>query len=123
MSAVCRARRVAARGGRHHVAVLSLPGGRKVLALDVLVVLWTLAWIAVGVVVALSVAQLSDLTASFRSVGGAIAGVGDTLGSIQVPLLGGPLETASKAVSAAGREIVARGDAVRSEVDQASVVL
>ncbi|HLL86765.1 MAG TPA: hypothetical protein VK387_05600 [Thermoleophilaceae bacterium] len=103
--------------------MLSLPTGRKLLVLDAAVAVWALAWIAVGVVVGLSVAQLSELTGAFRAVGGAIGGVGDTLGSIQVPLLGGPLETASDAVSAAGRDVTARGDAVRADIERASVAL
>ena len=104
-------------------AVLSLPSGRKLVVLDMAVVVWTLAWIAVGVVVGLSVARLGELTDAFRTVGAAIGGVGGTLGSIHVPILGGPLETASDAVRAAGRDVTARGDAVRGGVEQASVVL
>jgi hypothetical protein len=69
------------------------------------------------------VAQLTGLTGAFRTVGTAIAGVGDTLGSLRVPLLGGPLAAASDAVTAAGREILARGADVRGEIIQASVLL
>ena len=103
--------------------MLQLPTGRKLLLLDAAVVGWTIAWILGGIVVGLSVAQLTELTGAFRTVGGAIAGVGDTLGSVQVPLIDAPLETASDAVSAAGREVTARGDAVRGEIHQASALL
>jgi hypothetical protein len=103
--------------------VVSLPSGRRLLALDAAVVLWALAWVAVGVVVALSVVQLTQLTGAFDTVGGAITSVGDTLGSLRVPIFGGPLAAASDSVSGAGRLIAARGSAVRGEIEQASVVL
>lgn len=103
--------------------MLNLPNGRKVLALDLVVVLWTVAWIIVGVVVAETVADLAELTGAFRSVGGAIGGVGETLGNVNVPLLGAPLDRASGAISEAGREIVARGDSVRFEVERAAMLL
>jgi hypothetical protein len=103
--------------------MLPLPSGNRLVALDVAVVVWSLAWIAIGVVVGLSFAQLTDLTGAFRTVGGAIAGVGDTLGSIQIPILGAPLGAASDAVGAAGREVTARGDALRGEIEQASILI
>jgi hypothetical protein len=103
--------------------VLSLPRGRRVLVVDAAVVLWVVAWIAIGVAVGATMSQLGDLTGAFREVGGAISGVGETLGAIQVPLLGGPLERASDAVTTAGRDVSARGDAVRSEIDRASILL
>jgi len=103
--------------------VLNLPNGRKLLALDLVVALWTVAWIVVGVVVAETVAELTQLTGAFRSVGGAVGGVGETLGNVNVPLLGAPLDRASGAIRDAGREIVARGDSVRDEIERAAMLL
>jgi hypothetical protein len=91
--------------------------------LDALVALWAFAWILVGVLVAATVVQLTELTGAFRSVGGAITGVGETLGGVDVPILGGPLEGASEAVRDAGRGVTARGEAVRGDIERASVVL
>jgi hypothetical protein len=80
-------------------------------------------WIIIGAVVGVSLAQLTELTGAFRTVGGAITGVGDVLGSIHVPLLGGPLQGASDAITGAGHEVAARGDAVRGEIVRASILL
>ncbi len=93
------------------------------LALDALVVVWVSAWIVMGVVVGEAVADLTRLTATFRSVGGAVAHVGGTLVGIDVPFLGGPLDRASRAIMEAGRDIVARGIAARGEIEQASALL
>jgi hypothetical protein len=103
--------------------VLSLPSGRRVLLLDALVALWALMWILVGVLVAATVVQLTELTGAFRAVGGAVTGLGDTLGGIDVPIIGGPLEGASEAVRDAGRGVTARGEAVRGDIERTSVVL
>jgi hypothetical protein len=91
--------------------------------LDALVALWALMWILVGVLVAASVVQLTELTGAFRAVGGAVTGVGETLGGIDVPIIGGPLKGASEAVRDAGRGVTARGEAVRGDIERASVVL
>nr|MDQ3357205.1 hypothetical protein [Actinomycetota bacterium] len=103
--------------------MLTLPSGRKVLALDVAVLVWLVAWILVGVAVAEAVGGLTELTAAFRSVGGAVEGVGQTLGSVDIPLVGEPLERASGAVRDAGRDIVARGEATRDEIERAAYLI
>lgn len=103
--------------------MLTLPSGRRVLALDALVLVWVSAWILIGVAVGEAVADLTSLTATFRSVGGAVAHVGGTLMGIDVPLIGGPLDRASRAITEAGRNIVARGIAAREEIEQASALL
>ena len=103
--------------------MLTLPSGRKVLALDVAVLVWSAAWILVGVAVAEAVGGLTELTAAFRSVGGAVEGVGQTLGSVDIPLVGEPLERASGAVRDAGRDIVARGEATRDGIERAAYLI
>ena len=103
--------------------MLTLPSGRKVLALDVAVLVWLVAWILVGVAVAEAVGGLTELTAAFRSVGGAVEGVGQTLGSVDIPLVGEPLERASGAVRDAGRDIVARGEATRDGIERAAYLI
>ena len=103
--------------------MLTLPAGRKVLALDFAVVLWSFVWILVGVAVAGTVAGLTDLTVAFRSVGEAVGGVGETLGGINVPLVGEPLDRASGAVRDAGRDIVMRGEATRDGIERFALVI
>ncbi len=103
--------------------MLTLPNGRKVLLLDLAVLAWSVMWILVGVAVAETVGGLTELTGAFRSVGGAVGGVGETLGSVDVPLLGGALDEAGAAVSDAGRDIVARGEATRDEIERAAFLI
>jgi hypothetical protein len=103
--------------------MLTLPAGRKVLALDIVLVLWACLWIVIGVAVAETLAGLTDLTLAFRAVGGAVGGVGETLGSINVPLVGEPLDRASGAVRDAGRDIVARGAAARDEIQRIALFI
>lgn len=103
--------------------MLMLPSGRKVLALDLAVAVWTLAWILAGVAVAQTVGDLTQLTGAFRTVGGAIASVGETLGSVNVPLIGEALDRASGTVTQAGADIVARGNATREEIEQAAIMI
>ena len=103
--------------------MLTLPSGRKVLLLDLAVLAWSAAWIFVGVAVAEAVGGLTELTGAFRSVGGAVGGVGETLGSVDLPLIGGALDEAAGAVSDAGRDIVARGEATRDEIQRAAYLI
>lgn len=103
--------------------MLTLPSGRKVLALDIAVVVWTVVWTLVGVAVAEALEDLTMLTGSFRSVGAAVTTVGETLGSVNLPLLGEALDRASDAVRAAGRDIVARGEATRDEIRNAALLI
>ncbi len=103
--------------------MLTLPRGRRVLALDALVVVWVSAWILIGLAVAEAVADLTKLTQTFRSVGGAVVEVGGALDGLDVPFLGGPIDRTSRAITEAGRDIVARGSAAREEIEQASALL
>ncbi|HEV2773532.1 MAG TPA: hypothetical protein VGV57_12040 [Thermoleophilaceae bacterium] len=103
--------------------MITIPHGRSVFALDAIVVAWTVAWIAVGIEVADTLYGLTELSGTFRSVGNAIGEVGRTLGGVNLPLVGAPLDRASEAVEGAGRDIVASGLAARSEIVRASILL
>lgn len=103
--------------------MLTLPNGRAVLVLDAIVVAWTVVWIAVGVTVADTVYGLTELSGTFRSVGNAVGEVGRTLGGVNLPLIGAPLDRAAGAVQGAGRDIVDSGVAAREEIEQTSLLL
>lgn len=103
--------------------MLTLPNGRAVLVLDAIVVAWTVVWIAVGVTVAETVYGLTELSGTFRSVGNAVGEVGRTLGGVNLPLIGAPLDRAAGAVQGAGRDIVNSGVAARAEIEQTSLLL
>ena len=101
----------------------ALPSGNKLRVLDALVVLWTLAWIGVGIAVGEALSDLTRLTGSFRTVGEAIISVGEVLAGLEIPILGGPIGRAADAILGAGRDVVARGTAVRAEIEQASFLV
>ena len=103
--------------------MLTLPNGRLVLALDAIVVAWTAVWIAVGIEVADTVYGLTELSGTFRSVGNAVGEVGRTLDSVNLPLIGQPLDRASEAIEGAGRDVVASGLAARAEIERTSILL
>ena len=88
-----------------------------------MVAAWVLLWILIGVVVGESVAALTGLTGAFRAVGEAIGGVGTTLASLELPLVGGALDDAGEAVAAAGEDVSARGQAVRGSIERAAVMV
>jgi hypothetical protein len=101
--------------------MLTMPTGRKVLILDTLVAVWLLAWIVVGVLAAETVGELTALSGTFATVGGAVGSVGETLGGVEVPLLSDPLEGAGAAIETAGSDIVARGLSLREKIERISV--
>jgi hypothetical protein len=101
--------------------MLTMPSGRKVLLLDALGAAWVLAWIVAGVLAAQTVAQLTELSGTFGTVGGAVGSVGETLGNVDVPLLSDPLEGAGQAIETTGRDIVARGLSLREKIERVSV--
>jgi hypothetical protein len=101
----------------------SLPSGRRVLLLDVLVALWAAAWIAVGVVVHDKVEALTGLTGGFDTVGGAIETSGRAMEDLRVPLIGRPLEGTGREVAQAGRSVTGTGREARDDVETAAVLL
>lgn len=103
--------------------MLSLPSGRRVLMLDAIIIAWTVLWVVVGIAVADALGELTRLTGTFRSVGAAVTEVGETLGAVNLPLIGEALDRASGAVSDAGRDIVARGEETRGEIRRAAALI
>lgn len=101
--------------------MLTMPSGHKVLILDALVAVWVLAWILVGVITAQTVGQLTQLSTTFGTVGGAVGSVGETLAAVDVPLLSNALEGAGEEIETAGRDIVAGGLSLREKIERISV--
>jgi hypothetical protein len=103
--------------------MLTLPSGRSVLALDAIMIAWTIVWVIVGVAVADALGELTRLTGTFRAVGAAVTEVGETLAAVNLPLIGEALDRASAAVGDAGRDIVARGEETRDEIRRAAALI
>ncbi len=101
----------------------SLPSGRKVLLVDLLVALWVLVWLWVGLQVNDAVEALAVLPEAYSGLGRGIEDVGRALAGVQVPLFGDPLQAPADAIIGTGREAIAAGDAGKAEVDRASDLL
>ena len=62
---------------------------RSVVAIDLLVVLWTVSWLVLGIAVGTFVDRLGDIGESLEGTGQAIHRAGDAVGRLSdVPLVG-----------------------------------
>jgi hypothetical protein len=107
---------------------LRVPAGPGRLVLDVLLVAWTLAWIAVGSVVASEVRGLASLSDTVGEVGVAAQRTGDAIAGLSgLPLLGdavgGRVQDAARAVRAAGEDAVASAASSRSSARTVGTLL
>ncbi len=70
-----------------------LPGGRAILAVDAILIAWTVVWIVVGVEVAHQLHGLSDLSTTVAKTGRAVNGTASlfsALANIKLPVIGNP---------------------------------
>ncbi len=91
---------------------LRLPGRRAQTALDLLLILWTALWIALGVRVAHEVRGLAELSTTVGSVGRAMTSVADTLRGL--PLIGDQIAGPAQDVRDAGQDAVASARTARA---------
>src|SRR4051794_34470823 len=92
--------------------------------LDAALVAWVIAWLAIGYWTAREVRELSTVTASVRSVGGAVADAGDAIGGLdRLPLVGGVVSRPGESIAAAGRGAQQAADDARSAGHRLSVLL
>lgn len=106
----------------------SLPNGRTLLWLDVVLALWSAAWIAIGIAVSQEVEGLTELSGTVRAVGEAVESFGAALGSLgEVPVvgesLGDTLETPAQQVQEAGQSAQSSGESSRESIDALSTLL
>lgn len=103
---------------------VALPGGRRLLALDVAAGIWTVAWIAVGVVVAVELQGLGDLSDTVVSVGRAAEASGAALGLLgNLPVIGGAVDFPADQIQEAGRSAQVTGESSRENIDALTVLL
>lgn len=100
-----------------------LPGGRAVVVTDVLAVAWVLLWVALGLVVADAVRELTGLTDGFGRVGQALDDVAGAMGGVNLPLVGGGLDSAAQSLRDAGRDVAASGESSRVTIERTANVL
>jgi len=103
---------------------LPLPRGPRLLALDLLLVLWVLLWLWLGIRVGQEVSGLAELSDRVTSTGAAIEAVGGTLGSLSdVPLVGGGIGESAERITDAGRGAAAKGRESRETIESLSILL
>jgi hypothetical protein len=97
---------------------------RSILAIDVLVVLWTLAWIVLGVTVGSFVSRLGAVGEGLEDAGGAIVRSGDSVDSLSdLPLVGEGFDTLAGEIRGLGRDTSERGRTIQDDVDRLAVLV
>jgi hypothetical protein len=89
--------------------------------LDVALIVWTAAWVFMGVTVGHEVRGLGELGGTVNRLGSAVTEVGGVLG--ELPLIGGELAGAADQITQAGREAVASADTARASARRVGVLL
>ncbi len=100
-----------------------LPSHRWIAAVDVLVVLWIVAWLFVGMRVRHEVEGLTELSATISSAGGAVEETGGALDALDVPLVGDRLDEAARRVTDVGRDTRLSGRTARESISDLSTLL
>lgn len=95
----------------------------RVTAFDAAAVVWCVLAIVLGGAVADRVRDLRALPDAVTSVGGQVRGIGDTLGGLDLPLVGGQLDRAADEIRGAGADTQAQGTEARANVEDAASLL
>ena len=101
-----------------------LPLGRVMVAVDIVLIVWTVAWIVVGTRVSHEVNGLSNVTDTVVRTGTAIDSVAGALQSLEsVPFVGGRLSGPIGNIRSAGQSAIASGRSSRQSVHNLSPLL
>jgi hypothetical protein len=97
---------------------------RSVFAIDLLVVLWTAAWLVLGIAVGTFVERLSAVGDGLQNTGRAIGRAGDAIDQLSdVPLVGGGFATVAQEIQGMGRETVRNGRSIEDDVDSLALLI
>jgi hypothetical protein len=92
--------------------------------LDAALVAWVIAWAALGLWVGREVHRLADVSASVRTVGGAVVDAGNAIGALHdLPLVGGTVAKPGAEIAGAGRSAQAAADDARGAGNRLAVLL
>jgi hypothetical protein len=92
---------------------------RSIVAIDVLVIAWTVAWVVLGIAVGTFVARLGAIGDGLQDTGRAIGRAGDAVRTLaDVPLVGEGFDAVGDEIRTIGRETAARGSSIESDVDR-----
>jgi hypothetical protein len=97
---------------------------RSVIAIDLLVVLWTAAWLVLGIAVGAFVGRLGAVGDGLQNTGRAIGRAGDAIDQLSdVPLIGGGFSTVAQEIQGMGRETVQNGRSIEDDVDSLALLI
>lgn len=92
---------------------------RSIVAIDLLVLTWTIAWIVLGLTVGTFVGRLGAVGDGLQDAGRAIGRAGDAVGELsEVPLVGAGFGAMASEIREVGRETQADGRSVEQDVDR-----
>lgn len=97
---------------------------RSVVAIDLLVVLWTAAWIVLGIAVGTFVERLGAVGEGLEDAGRAIGRAGDAVDELSdVPLMGEGFAKIASEVHGIGRATIENGRSFEEDVDSLAVLV
>ena len=97
---------------------------RSIVAIDAVVVVWTIVWIALGITVGTFVGRLSAVGEGVSDAGRAVGRAGDAIADLSdVPLIGGGFAELSSEITGMGRETVERGRSIEDDVDRLALLI
>lgn len=97
---------------------------RSIVAIDLLVVLWTAAWLVLGIAVGTFVERLGAVGEGMEDTGRAIGRAGDAVGQLSdVPLVGEGFDAIAQEIQGIGSETAQNGRSVEDDVDSLAVLI
>jgi hypothetical protein len=97
---------------------------RSIVVLDLVVVLWTLAWLVLGIAVGTFVERLGAVGEGMEDAGAAIGRAGDAMDELSdVPLMGEGFAAVSREIHEIGRETSENGRSVEEDVDSLALLI
>ena len=97
---------------------------RSVVAIDLLVVLWTVSWLVLGITVGTFVDRLGGIGESLEGTGQAIQRAGDAVGGLSdMPLVGEGFGSLANEIHTIGTETAEHGLAVEQDIHRLAVLI
>jgi hypothetical protein len=97
---------------------------RSIVAIDLLVVLWTAAWLVLGIAVGTFVERLGAAGEGMEDTGRAIGRAGDAVGQLSdMPLVGEGFDAVAQEIREIGRETERNGRSVEQDVDTLALLI
>ena len=97
---------------------------RSIVVIDLLVVLWTAAWLVLGIAVGTFVERLGAVGEGMQDTGRAIGRAGDAVGQLSdVPLVGEGFDAVAQEIQGIGSETAQNGRSLEEDVDSLAVLI